>query len=238
MSRLLPLVLLFGCSTPPAEQAAAPAPAPFVAPPFAGGAPHAAPLGLSAAKPTARPGGQGKVLETMDSGGYTYARADLCGTEKWVAGPKATLAVGDTVVFTNSTPMTNFTSKTLNRTFDSILFAKSMTTSAAPPDCSPTANAPAAAPAPMAAPAPTGGVRQGKVLETMMSGGYRYARVDFCGKEAWIAGPAADVTVGQTLETGTGATMQNFPSNTLGRTFESIDFVGGMKTVPGEPSCG
>lgn len=240
MSRLFPLVLLFGCSTPPEETAQAPAPVPFVAPPFAGGGPHAAPLGLSSAKPAARSAGrQGKVLETMDSGGYTYARVDLCGEESWVAGPLATVAVGQTLVLKGGTPMTGFNSKTLDRTFDSILFASKLDVSSSPPDCSgTTAAAPAPAAAPHSRPTPAGGTRQGKVLETMMGGGYRYARVDFCGTESWIAGPAAEVAVGQTIETGAGATMQDFPSSTLGRTFDRIDFVGGIKTVPGEPTCG
>lgn len=64
----------------------------------------------------------GKVVETMSSGGYTYARLDTGSGEVWVAGPMTKLAVGEQVVTTRGTTMTNFTSNTLKRTFASIQF--------------------------------------------------------------------------------------------------------------------
>jgi len=64
----------------------------------------------------------GTVLETMDSGGYTYAKVEENGATLWAAAPAAKLAVGDQVRFTEQMRMKNFTSPTLNRTFDEILF--------------------------------------------------------------------------------------------------------------------
>lgn len=60
----------------------------------------------------------GEVAETMDSGGYTYVRIG----DVWAAVPQAKIAVGQTATITNTSEMTNFESKTLGRTFPSILF--------------------------------------------------------------------------------------------------------------------
>ncbi len=65
----------------------------------------------------------GTVLETMDSGGYTYFQLDT-GTDKpWIAVPQAQLKVGDKVTSMPGMVMKDFTSKTLNRTFDAIVFS-------------------------------------------------------------------------------------------------------------------
>jgi len=72
------------------------------------------------------PGVSGKVTETMDASGYTYVAVDT-GTETiWVAGPKTQVAVGDEVYIPEGAPISNFESKTLGRTFDTILFASSI----------------------------------------------------------------------------------------------------------------
>ncbi len=64
----------------------------------------------------------GKVLETMDSGGYTYVRIASATGEKWAAVQQAKVAVGDTVTVANAMVMRGFESKTLGRTFDEIHF--------------------------------------------------------------------------------------------------------------------
>jgi hypothetical protein len=64
----------------------------------------------------------GKVLETMDSGGYTYVLVDT-GTEKvWAAAPSFAVKVGDEASIPEGATMNNYFSKTLERTFDSVLF--------------------------------------------------------------------------------------------------------------------
>ncbi len=70
---------------------------------------------------------EGKVLSTLDAPGYTYM--ELATTEKrfWIAAPTTRVKVGDRVRFQQSLVMKNFNSKTLNRTFDQIIFVNSAT---------------------------------------------------------------------------------------------------------------
>jgi hypothetical protein len=66
----------------------------------------------------------GKVVETQDVSPYTYVRLDNgAGTEIWAAVPQAQLAIGEEIALQGGVEMTNFSSKTLNRTFESIIFA-------------------------------------------------------------------------------------------------------------------
>jgi hypothetical protein len=65
----------------------------------------------------------GTVLETFDSGGYTYVRLDTANGDLWAAGPVAEVAVGDDIVLEGAMVMQNFTSGTLDRTFAEIWFA-------------------------------------------------------------------------------------------------------------------
>lgn len=85
-----------------------------------GGDPHA---GLKPQEIPAGAGHKGKVLQTMDSGGYTYAEVEENGQKLWVAVMQTQVKVGDLVEFPDSPPMVNFQSKTLKRTFDKIIFA-------------------------------------------------------------------------------------------------------------------
>lgn len=74
----------------------------------------------------------GKVMETMDSGGYTYMKVDTGKGQPWVAIPRAKIAVGEEVTYQPGMVMNNFSSKTLNRTFDSIVFSSGLVGAAAP----------------------------------------------------------------------------------------------------------
>ncbi|HBA88442.1 MAG TPA: hypothetical protein DCZ75_10790 [Geobacter sp.] len=117
-------VAAFGCKKKEeapkvaAPEAAAPASQmPAAAP---GANPHA---GLKPQEVQPGAGHKGKVLETMDSGGYTYVQIEEKGEKLWVAAMQTQVKVGDTVEFPDSPPMVNFQSKTLKRTFDKIIFA-------------------------------------------------------------------------------------------------------------------
>jgi hypothetical protein len=68
----------------------------------------------------------GKVMETMDASGYTYVLVDTGEEQIWVAGPQTAVKVGDEVYIPGGSPMPNFESKTLNRTFEQIIFASSI----------------------------------------------------------------------------------------------------------------
>ncbi len=79
-----------------------------------------------AAQPAAAQGQTGTVVETMNSGGYTYIQFDT-GTEKiWAAAPEFAVKVGDPVIVPEGMQMQNHTSKTLDRTFDKIYFVDSV----------------------------------------------------------------------------------------------------------------
>jgi hypothetical protein len=100
---------------------------------------------------TASPGGgsqaassgwTGTVLETMDASTYTYVHLDTGKEKIWAAGPQCEVKVGDKVTIPDGAPMKNFTSKTLNRTFDTIYFVGSINTGAASQTPHPTAGDP------------------------------------------------------------------------------------------------
>ncbi len=65
----------------------------------------------------------GKVVETMTSGGYTYALIEKDSIKTWVAVPQTKIVKGQTITFLPGAEMTNFHSKTLNRTFRKIIFS-------------------------------------------------------------------------------------------------------------------
>jgi hypothetical protein len=68
--------------------------------------------------------GSGKVVQKLDASGYTYVRLDDgADNETWAAVPKTQLEIGEQIALKGGTVMRNFNSKTLNRTFDSIIFA-------------------------------------------------------------------------------------------------------------------
>ncbi len=78
----------------------------------------------------------GPVVETMDAANYTYVRITTDKGDLWAASSQFKVAVGDRVVVPLETPMQNFSSKSLNRTFPLIYFASRITRegeSAAPP---------------------------------------------------------------------------------------------------------
>ena len=66
---------------------------------------------------------KGKVVSTMNSGGYTYVEADEGGQKVWVAVMETKVKKGDEVEFPDAPPMENFYSKTLKRTFERIIFS-------------------------------------------------------------------------------------------------------------------
>ncbi len=78
------------------------------------------------AVPQAIPGKSGKVIEIIDTAGYTYVQVDT-GTEKfWAAAPQFAAKVGDDVVVPEGMPMPDYHSKTLDRTFDMVCFVSSI----------------------------------------------------------------------------------------------------------------
>ena len=66
---------------------------------------------------------RGTVLETMDAADYTYVLLDTAEGQLWVAAQQTPVAVGDIVQTNQGMAMQNFTSQSLNRTFDIIYFS-------------------------------------------------------------------------------------------------------------------
>ena len=71
----------------------------------------------------AAPSLSGKVVETMNSGGYTYVYLENNGKKTWVAVPEMKVVKGQKMSFQPGIEMINFESKTLKRKFDKIYFS-------------------------------------------------------------------------------------------------------------------
>jgi len=65
----------------------------------------------------------GKILESMNSAGYTYMKVQENTKSYWIAMTQRDVSVGEDISFQEESLMKNFHSKTLNRNFESILFA-------------------------------------------------------------------------------------------------------------------
>jgi hypothetical protein len=110
-----------GKAAPPAA-AASPA---DKAPEKAAEAPQqATPAASPAEKPKAAENISGKVLQTMNSGGYSYIFVETKDQKVWVAVPQTKVRAGDTMTFKPGMEMVNFPSTSLKRTFDKIIFSE------------------------------------------------------------------------------------------------------------------
>lgn len=65
---------------------------------------------------------KGKVLSSMDASIYTYIEVEEKGKKVWIAAPTVAVKKGDNIRFSDGAVMSNFHSKSLNRTFESIVF--------------------------------------------------------------------------------------------------------------------
>ncbi len=108
----------------------------------------------------------GEVVETMDSGGYTYARIRTEQGVVWSAGPAQEMSVGDEVIIRTDLAVADFYSATLDRTFELLYFTDSFdgsnpsAQSASFPPGHPTMGGHGAGGAPMSAPVDYSGIRK------------------------------------------------------------------------------
>ena len=121
------------------------------------------PVAESPAMATPVPAGmvRGTVLETMNSGGYTYVFIDTGQDQRWVAARETAVRVGDVVQTFEGMAMTGFESKSLNRTFNVVYFVDALQNLSAPvqPDGHPGGAMPPGHP-------PTVGTGEAKALDT------------------------------------------------------------------------
>jgi hypothetical protein len=166
----------------------------------------------------------GKVVEVLDATErYTYARLDACGEEAWVAGPKLDLKVGQVVSMAGGAGMRDFKSKSLDRTFESILFVNDWTLSDSQKiEC--------------AAPLPDD-VAVGTVVQVEDGGGYTYVEIERCGATQWIAGPQTPVKVGERVGAQKGQVMRDFYSKSFSRTFDELTLVQKFRKAKALPPC-
>lgn len=93
----------------------------------ASGQPSSAEMKLAAAPAAAQPAGEqlprkGKVISSVDASIYTYIEVSENGKTVWIAAPTLKVKKGDMVRFADGAAMSNFFSKSLNRTFESVIF--------------------------------------------------------------------------------------------------------------------
>jgi hypothetical protein len=64
----------------------------------------------------------GKVIEIVNSSGYTYLLIEEKEQKLWIAMPITKINYGEVIRFPDSPPLINFISKPLNKTFEKIIF--------------------------------------------------------------------------------------------------------------------
>lgn len=77
-------------------------------------------------------GVHGTVAERLDVPNYTYLRITGAAGDTWAAVPTTPVEIGAEVTILSPTPMKSFESKTLNRTFDVIMFGAGVQVGNAP----------------------------------------------------------------------------------------------------------
>jgi hypothetical protein len=147
----------------------------------------------------------GKVVETMEGGGYTYANLEKDGKKTWVAFPTYPTKVGDKLTFKGCMAMPGFQSKALNRKFEVILFCNA-------PEGKPKAAAAQTNPvAGKKSPGSGGAVIKsgGKIKVEKASGANAYTVAEIFAKRAALNGKQI-VVKGQVVKVSSGIMDKNW----------------------------
>jgi len=70
--------------------------------------------------------GEGQVVSTMDSAGYTYIEVEQNGQKDWLSAEPVKVSVGQKIQFEEFSLMTNFRSESLQRTFPAMRFVNTV----------------------------------------------------------------------------------------------------------------
>jgi len=173
----------------------------------------------------------GKVLETMNSGGYTYVLVEKGGVNTWVALPLTKVEVGSEIACRPGMPMGNFNSTTLNRTFDRIIFSPGLASGA---------GAPAATAVPAAAPAAAITVSKAEGADAQTVAEIFEKKASLANKPVEIQARVVKISRGIMgknwlhLQDGTGSKAAG--NNDLVVTTDSLPPLGSVVTVKGNLS--
>jgi hypothetical protein len=69
---------------------------------------------------------QAPVSQTMNASGYSFVEVQTQEGPLWLAGPEAEIAEGDLLAWQGGMVMRGFVSKSLDRTFEEILFVEEL----------------------------------------------------------------------------------------------------------------
>jgi hypothetical protein len=68
----------------------------------------------------------GTVINSTNSAGYSYIQVEENGAQVWLAVPETHIEPGQSIRWDGGAPMRNFTSQSLNRSFDEIFFVSAI----------------------------------------------------------------------------------------------------------------
>jgi len=68
----------------------------------------------------------GTVINSTNSAGYSYIQVEENGAQVWLAAPETRIETGQSIRWDGGAPMRNFTSQSLNRSFDEIFFVSAI----------------------------------------------------------------------------------------------------------------
>jgi len=144
----------------------------------------------------------GKVVETMNGGGYSYANLESKGVKTWVAYPTQETRVGETLSFRGCMTMPGFESKALKRKFDNILFCGA-------PEGKPAAAAKAAPASAKKSAAAKGAKSNQPIKVAKASGANAYTVEEIFAKRAALNGKQI-VVQGQVVKVASGIMSRNW----------------------------
>lgn len=164
---------------------------------------------------------------------YTYLKVKERIKEKdsllWLALPLIEPKIGDVYYFDNGMQMGLFFSRELNRTFNQILFLGFLGTT---PEVSDMNIVPVPVIDTVSSNNPPLIMHTVVVKEVIQTSGYSYLRVKEGEKEMWLAIVKIPATIGQTYTFDDAASIKDFTSKELKRTFQEVFFLAKLTLVP------
>lgn len=176
-------------------------------------------------------GNRGRVLSTLDVPGYSYIEVENNSGTLWIASSPVKLTAGEIIDWDQSTLMRNFYSKTLERTFDEVIFVSRVgTSSSRTADATPAIHP--VMPATKVQIPKFQSSEQGSVVSVQNAANYTYLEIQTADNNViWVAAPETPVNVSDTVSWQPGSLMRDFKSSTLGKTFPEIYFVSAVQVI-------